>query len=371
MSADKIKAIEDELARTQVNKATMGHVCRLKSRLARLKRELLLEASKSGGGGAAGERFDVSRSGDATMSMVGFPSVGKSTLFSKLTETESEVAAYEFTTLTAIPSNVYYRGAKLQLLDLPGIIEGAREGKGRGKQVIAVARSSDLIMIVLDATKPALHKKIIESELEGFGIRLGKRPPAISFRKKDRGGVVLTTQFTGVPTHLDVDICRAVCQEYRCPNADIVLREDATADELIDVIEGNRVYVPVLYVLNKIDATTMEELELYDRLADYVPISGNLGWNIDELLEAMWRKLDLQRVYTKPKGEIPDYDEPVVLRNTAQYCTVEALCRRIHRTLADEMKYAWVWGASVKFSPQKVGKEHVLYDEDVVQVVKR
>jgi len=65
------------------------------------------------------------------------------------------------------------------LLDLPGIIEGAKDGKGRGKQVIAVARTCNLIMIVLDAMKPVTHKRIIERELEGFGIRLNKQPPNI------------------------------------------------------------------------------------------------------------------------------------------------------------------------------------------------
>ena len=65
--------------------------------------------------------------------MIGFPSVGKSTMLSTLTDTKSEVAAYEFTTLTCIPGVVHYREAKIQLLDLPGIIEGASEGRGRGR----------------------------------------------------------------------------------------------------------------------------------------------------------------------------------------------------------------------------------------------
>ena len=66
------------------------------------------------------------------------------------------------------------------MLDLPGIIEGAKDGKGRGRQVIAVAKTCNLIVIVLDAMKPMTHKRIIERELEGFGIRLNKKPPAIS-----------------------------------------------------------------------------------------------------------------------------------------------------------------------------------------------
>jgi small GTP-binding protein len=80
-------------------------------------------------------------------------SVGKSTLLTQLTGTKSEAAAYEFTTLTCIPGIIHYNDAKIQLLDLPGIIEGASQGKGRGRQVIAVAKSSDLVLMVLDASK--------------------------------------------------------------------------------------------------------------------------------------------------------------------------------------------------------------------------
>jgi small GTP-binding protein len=102
--------------------------------MAKLKRELIEGGSKKGGAGA-GEGFDVSKSGDARVGLVGFPSVGKSTLMTKLTGTFSKVASYEFTTLTCIPGVVQYKGAKIQLLDLPGIIEGAKDGKGRGRQV--------------------------------------------------------------------------------------------------------------------------------------------------------------------------------------------------------------------------------------------
>lgn len=164
-TVEKIKAIEDEMAKTQKNKNTSFHLGQLKAKLAKLRRELLSDSTPSGGGGGAG--FDVARTGVATIGFVGFPSVGKSTLLSKLTGTHSEAAAYEFTTLTTVPGIIKYKGAKLQMLDLPGIIEGAKDGKGRGKQVIAVARSVNLLFLVLDVNKPLQHKRIIEYELEG------------------------------------------------------------------------------------------------------------------------------------------------------------------------------------------------------------
>jgi len=361
----KIKEIEEEMERTQKNKATSYHLGLLKAKLAKLRRELITPTK--GGGGNTGEGFDVTKTGDARVGLIGFPSVGKSTLLNKLTGTYSEVASYEFTTLTCVPGVIYYKGAKVQLLDLPGIIEGAKDGKGRGKQVIAVGRTCSLILIVLDALKPLTHKLVIEKELEGFGIRLNKSPPNIYYKKKEKGGIHFT--HTVQPTHLDLDTVKAILGEYKIHNADICLRCDATVDDLIDVVEGNRVYIPCLYVLNKIDQITMEEVEVLDRLPHNVLISSHLMWNLDELLEKMWEYLDLIRIYTKPKGQIPDYKSPIVMRGTN--ATVEDFCNRIHKSLMKQFKYALVWGASAKHNPQRVGKEHELMDEDIVQIIKK
>ncbi len=77
---------------------------------------------------------------------------------------------------------------------------------------------------------------------------------------------------------------------------------------MIDVIEGNRKYVPCLYAMNKIDDITLEELEILDAIPHYVPVSAHLEWNLDGLIEKCWEYLDLlrfniyDRVYTKPKG---------------------------------------------------------------------
>lgn len=92
-------------------------------------------------------------------------------------------------------------------------------------------------------------------------------------------------------------------------------------------------------------------------------------WNIDELLERIWEKLDMLRVYTKPKGQVPDYEAPVILSKARR--KVEDFCNKIHKALLRDFKYAIVWGSSVKHQPMKVGKEHVLNDEDVLQIVKK
>ncbi|KAL4705924.1 hypothetical protein ACJJTC_017506 [Scirpophaga incertulas] len=152
---EKIAAIEAEMARTQKNKATALHL-------------------------ATGEGFDVAKTGDARIGFVGFPSVGKSTLLSNLAGVYSEVAAYEFTTLTTVPGCIKYKGAKN----------------------------------------------------------------------------------TVSQTELDLESVKTILSEYKIHNADITLRYDATSDDLIDVIEGNRIYVPCIYLLNKIDQISIEELDV-------------------------------------------------------------------------------------------------------------
>ena len=267
--------------------------------------------------------FDVSKTGIARIGFIGFPSVGKSTLMSRLTGVFSEVAAYEFTTLTTIPGVLTYNGAKIQILDLPGIIEGAKDGKGRGRQVLAVAKTCSLIVICLDVTKPLTHKKVIERELEMSGIRINKNPPAIKISKKEKGGISITGG------DLDYEMVKNIMHEFRINNAEITIQGNPTVDDLIDVVEGNRKYVPAIYALNKIDAISIEELDIIYRIPHAVPICANKGWNFDSLLKKMWEYLDLIRIYAKPKGQDIDYDEPVILRNKKR--TVEDFCNSIHR----------------------------------------
>jgi len=188
----RIQDIEKEVARTQVNKQTMSHLCSLRARLCQLRTQLLMPAP---GAGAKGEGFDVEKQGDARVALIGFPSVGKSTILSTFTSTKSEAASYEFTTLTCIPGIIHYKDCKIQLLDLPGIIEGASEGKGRGRQVIGVARSVDLVLMVVDAGsgKADRQRELLEKELEVVGLRLNQKPPNVTLKKKITGGVSVSS----------------------------------------------------------------------------------------------------------------------------------------------------------------------------------
>jgi len=88
------------MARTQKNKATNYHLGTLKAKLAKLRNELLVEQG-GGSGAGGGEGFDVARLGDARVALIGFPSVGKSTLLSALTSTESETVSTDTVVVVA------------------------------------------------------------------------------------------------------------------------------------------------------------------------------------------------------------------------------------------------------------------------------
>ncbi|KAI4115556.1 MAG: hypothetical protein LQ345_003867 [Seirophora villosa] len=362
--------IEDEMRRTQSERcplpSEMGqyHLGLLKGKLARLRAQLLEPAAGAGSSGGSG--FDVSKSGDARIALVGFPSVGKSTFLSKITKTKSEVAAYSFTTLTAIPGVLEYAGAEIQILDLPGIIEGASEGKGRGRQVISAAKTSDLILMILDATKKAEQRALIEAELEAVGIRLNREPPNIYLKVKKAGGMKIT--FQSPPKSLDEKMLYNILRDYKMLNCEVLVRdENATVDDFIDVImKDHRKYIKCLYVYNKIDSVSLDFLDQLAREPDTVVMSCELDLGIQDVVERCWHELQLLRIYTKRKGVEPDFSEALIVRNNS---SIEDVCDQVHRTLKETFKYAMVWGASARHVPQRVGLGHMVADEDVVSII--
>ena len=364
---ERKKAIEEEIAKTQKNKKTEYHVGRLKGQLARIKSEMLENAARAKAT-SGGDGFEVRKSGDVRCALVGFPSVGKSSFLSKTTETDSAVAGYEFTTLTCIPGKLTHNGTEIQILDLPGIIEGAAEGKGRGRQVIATARTADMIILMLDCGKAEGQRRKIEYELEAVGLRLNQSPPNVTFKKKPSCSMNTISFTATVPLTqgLSEGMVKEILKDYKIHNAEVVIREDINVDEFIDIIEGNRRYMPCLYVYNKIDTITIEEVDRLARLPHSVVTSLHWDLNLDGVIEGIWEHLNIIRIYTKKKGSAPDFTKPFVVKKGS---SVEHVCKRIHKDILKRFKYALVWGTSSKYQPQRVGISHILEDEDVLQIM--
>lgn len=360
----RIADIEAELAKMQYNKATQGHFGVLRARLAQLNNELVERAIKSN---RKGSGFFVKKHGDATVILLGYPSVGKSTLLSAITNKDSKVAAYEFTTLDAVPGmmeyNGKYKGAKIQIIDLPGIIEGGATGSGRGREIFSAVRNADLIAIMLDATKIE-HLEIIKKELYNANIRLDSQPPRIRIKEHNRGGL----QVSGHASLTSKEEITSVLREYRVINADVYLREpNLTIDHIIDHLTGNRKYVPSLIILNKVDLISRTELpNIKKEVGDFIPISADRKIGLDDLKEAIVDKIGIMRVYLKKPGAKTDLEDPMIIKKGA---TVEDLCYKIHKRFKDDFRYANVWGESVKFPGQKVGLSHVLVDSDIIKII--
>lgn len=364
---EQIREIEDEIKRTPYNKATAKHIGRLKAKVAKLKDEAVSRAIASAG---AGEGYSVRKSGEATVVIVGFPSVGKSTLLNTLTGTESQVASYAFTTVSVVPGAMEHRGANIQILDIPGLIAGAAMGRGRGKEVIAVVRSADLILILVDVFNVD-HIAVLFKELYDAGIRINRQRPDVSIKKSGMGGVRFNS--VGNPG-LDYDEIRSILAENKILNADVLIRGRVTQEEFIDAMFANRVYVPAFIAVNKIDLVDEETGEAIkkDLTKEFgkqpILVSAVSGFNIESLKDAIYDMLGFQRVYLKPVGAKADLEEPLIIRSPG---TVEDVCRKLHREFVEKFRYAKVWGTSVKHDAQRVGLTHVLHDGDIVTIVTR
>ena len=359
---EKIEAIQEELHRTQVNKHTEHHIGLLKAKIAKLKREEETDKNRSGGSSLS---YAVKRSGDATVVLIGLPSVGKSTLVNRLTKTKSKVAGYRFTTLTVVPGMMEYKGARIQILDLPGIIKGASSGKGLGKRVLSVVRSADLILFIVEVYQPNALS-ILNEEVRNIGIRPDDQQPKLTIEKTGSDGISVNALVK--MTKMTADTVKKVLQEFDIHNARVMVHEDVSYDQLIDVLLQNRKYVPTLTVMNKIDLVTPESLnEIKSKTNyDFIPISADANLNIDRLKERIYEKLKLIRVFMRPKGEETDYEKPMIVKNDASVLDV---CNKVHREMKNALRYAQIYGKSAKYSGQKVGITHRLMDEDAITLV--
>ncbi|OAX80918.1 hypothetical protein ACJ72_04740 [Emergomyces africanus] len=195
--------------------------------------------------------------------------------------------------------------------------------------------------MVLDATKRAEQRALLEAELESVGIRLNREPPNIYLKAKKAGGMKIN--FQSPPKYLDEKMVYNILRDYKMLNCEVLVRdENATVDDFIDVImKDHRKYIKCLYVYNKIDSVSLDFLDKLAREPNTCVMSCELDLGIEDVVERCWKELQLMRVYTKRKGVDPDFSEALIVRKNS---TIEDVCDQIHRTLKDNFKYALVWG---------------------------
>ncbi len=279
----KIALLEEEIRKTPYYKGTEHHIGHLKAKIAKLK-------DKERRLGKKGSRFGFipKKEGDATVVFIGPPSVGKSTLLKKLTNAQARIKPWPFTTLTVIPGMLKYKGALIQIFDLPGIVKGAVLGSGKGKEVLAASRIADLLILVVDIRSQGR----IESLLGDI-------------------------QKTGV-------------------------------DKL-----------PILTVINKIDLLKgLPPKNLKEKF--FISAQRDIG--LQELKKAVWQRLNLMRIYLRPKGGKLDFEKPLILKKRQMikdvFGKVFPKDKRVNKI--------FLWGPSARFPGQEASLNQILKDEDII-----
>ncbi len=303
---EKVAALQEMMSATPKHKGTDHLRADMRARMARLMEEL--ERPKPGGGGLA-DPFALRKEGAGRAVLVGLANAGKSQLLASLTGAAARVASYRYTTQTPLPGMLQFENVRIQMVDTPSI--DARQMQTR---LFSLLRSADLLLLVLDLEAGAIAQiEEVTAELERWGYRL------------------------------------------------LGAKEDPDIDD-------HRVQKRAIVVGNKADADgALEEFQrLSDRYGDRFPVlmvstAEEVGLN--ELTEATFRALGKVRVYTKAPGEDPSYGSPVVL---LQGSVVQDAAEALHKDWKRRLRYALLWGSG-KFDSQRVGRDYVLADGDVLE----
>ncbi len=358
--AEKIKELEEELQKTKYNKATQGHIGLVKAKIAQLKEKQSARSAKKTGKSEHG--YSVRKSGDATVLLLGFPSTGKSTLLNKLTNASSQVAAYEFTTLSVVPGLMEHKQAGIQILDVPGVVSGAASGRGKGKEVLAVIRTADLVLIVVDVNHPEQYRALLREVWES-GIRVNKVRPEVYIKKTSHGGIQIGKT---IPLDVSDETLKQILREFKINNANILIRSHVDIDEFIDCIEGNKKYLPAITCVTKIDVASPEKVHgVMNEVHADIAVSAEKEINILQLKDFIFLKLDFMRIYLKEPRKEADMNEPLIMK---RHSTILDVCEKLHKDFPAKFKFARVWGKSTKFPGQKLMLNHVLVDGDVLEI---
>lgn len=266
-------------------------------------REEVARRKKSG----KGDLYTVEKQGAAQVALAGFANSGKSSILKSLTNAEPVVADYPVSTVMPLSGMMPFEDIQFQLVDLPPIGNESTDG-----WVSGILRVADALMLVVDLSEdPDIQLGLLIEQLRKWRIELLKRSGS----------------------HEDCPSCK-----------------------------------PTIIAANKSDLTAAAEGQkrlrsTYETLYPVVPVSSMTKEGLEELRRTVFESSLIVRVYSKEPGKEPDRATPFVLPAGS---TVLHLAEMIHRDFLNNLKYACIWGSS-KFGGQRVQKDYVLHDRDVVE----
>jgi hypothetical protein len=358
---ERMLALEKMLTAVPKHKGTEKLILQIKRKITKLKKEMETKEAKKGGG----KGFNIRKEGAAQIVLVGQPNAGKSSLLQKLTNADVEVGNYPFTTVDLIPGMLKTHDIQIQLVEVPGIIEGVSSGKGMGLQLMSSIRTSDALLLVLDGSnEPARQLRSMLFELDRGGIKINKRRPDIEVQKHVTGGIEIVGK-----NHVEGSVkdVKEIFTDFRITSGRVVIREDVTLTEIQEALEESTAYKRAIVAVTKADMfgpEVVEELVREFPQFSFYPVCIYTEQGLDALKDEIYVVANIKRVFTKSPGEKPAYP-PVALKKDA---TVLDVAKKVHKSIAKNFKYAKVWGTSVKFDAQRVGEDHVPHDGDTVEI---
>lgn len=306
---EQVKCLELMLRELPKHKASEKMQSELKQKISRTRKEA--EADRQSGGKKT-HGVSIPRQGAGTAILLGGPNAGKSQLLARLTRATPEVAPYPFTTRAPLPGMMPWEDVMVQLIDTPPITPDYFEPYMQG-----LIRGADVALWVVDLGAD----EGIEQAQEGL--------------EKLNG----TKTRLAATSHLDQD--------------DVGLS-----------------FTAALVVANKIDLPdARERLELFHELCpldlpEYV-VSAEHGTGLEELRTAIYRALDVIRVYTKqPMAKAADLERPFTIRRGG---TVLDVAGMIHKDFQENFKSARVWGTGVHDGTPVKG-DYRPHDRDIVEL---
>lgn len=365
---EKLQLLTEFMSLFPKHKGTSKLRVQVKKQMAALRREI--EEKKRRKVGKAGPKFFIEKEGAAQVAIIGLTNIGKSSLLVKTTNAKVEVSPNLYTTKQPVPGMYTYMDIQFQMVEAPALMEGSADSKAWGLRTLALSRNADGLILMVDLSQdPVGQLSLILEEMEKARIFVSKPRAHVEIERKFMGAglrIILVGKLVEC-TFRDV---KELLKSYRVRDAVVKIYGEAALDEVEEAIFENTVYKPAVIVANKIDLekgeTKLKELEAY--VGDHLPIvavSCKTGQGLNTLGEALFKALDIIRVYTKELNTREFSKRPFILKKGA---TVHDLAKNIHSDFSEKFSFAKVWAKRLVFSPQKVGSTFTLENGDIVEI---
>ena len=364
----KLQLLQEFLSLVPKHKGTAKLCVQVKKQMATLRREI--EEKKRRRAGKGGPKFFIEKEGAAQVALIGLTNAGKSSLLAATTNAKVKVSPNAYTTKEPVPGMLAYEDIQFQIVEAPALMKGSVNGRAWGPQTMALARNADCLILMVDLTHDSGGQlSLILNEIEKARILVSKPKARVEVERKFVGAglrIILIGRLVDC-TFRDLE---ELLKSYRIMDAVVKIYGEATLDEVEDAIFESTVYKPAVIVANKMDLegseTNLRLLQTHvNSQLPIITVSCKTRHGLDRLGEALFKVLNVIRVYTKEPGEREFSERPFILKKGA---TVYDLARSIHSDFSEKFSFAKVWSKRLVFSPQKVGFTFVLEDGDVAEI---